>query len=328
MREKLIGWSHSAMAQADGIALAILLSVAAVIAHQYFYRELMPLTQRHLNVHLSVISGTAMSPNRYRILVPYVNEILMGALSGILSPRRAFLLTYGAYHFSSIFLILVLLYFYLKQWFSRERALIGVLVIGATMPIAVTVFQPWSYLEAAFFIIALLFIYRNQYRALFPVIVLAALNRETGIFIPLAFILVNLGEIWVFRGQARSLRLVGLSAAYLGTGVAILLLLRCILGWAPQLLTLQETFAMNTTVLALTTAAVNVTLFLGAFWVFAFLGFGRAPSFCRRTALVIPFYLLAVLAWGVWTEVRLLMILYPLVAPLALAFAQPAPKDG
>ena len=67
-------------------------------------------------------------------------------------------------------------------------------------------------------------------------------------------------------------------------------------------------------------AVFNVTLLLGAFWLFAALGWRHAPSFVRRTALVIPAYLITVAVWGIWWEVRLLMPLYPVLFALALSY--------
>src|SRR5262249_32406258 len=40
----------------------------------------------------------------------------------------------------------------------------------------------------------------------------------------------------------------------------------------------------------------------------------------RRSALVIPPYLVTVLIWGAWSETRLLTPLFPIVLPLALSY--------
>ena len=65
-------------------------------------------------------------------------------------------------------------------------------------------------------------------------------------------------------------------------------------------------------------AATSWALLLGAFWVCAVLGMRRAPR--EPCALVLPIYLLTILIWGNWIEVRLLLPMYPVLLPLALSY--------
>ena len=96
--------------------------------------------------------------------------------------------------------------------------------------------------------------------------------------------------------------------------------LRYVLGSAPPVETIGGLFARNMIPGALIRTALRAGLIFGAFWVFAIAGFRRAPAFAKRVAFIVPLYLCAIILWGVWGEVRLLMPLYPVVIPLALSF--------
>ena len=119
----------------DFSALILILSVSAVIAYGYFNRVDMPIFESRLELHNQIIAGTAPSPYRYRILVPFIGEVLTQGLSVVLSVKAAFLLAYAIYDLLSIFFLMVVLFFWLKTWFTRDQALIGVLFVAGTIPI-------------------------------------------------------------------------------------------------------------------------------------------------------------------------------------------------
>jgi len=302
---------------------AIVLSVSAVLAYIYFRQVGRPYLAERLELHDQILRGTAESPYRYRVLVPFVGEALTRALGAVLPGDRAFLLAYALYDLAAIFFLLGVLYRYLRAWFSNEQALVGVLFAAATMPMALRdhYFQPWSILEAGLFAAGLLCVRDKRYRLLALVVALASLNRETAVFIPLAFLCAFVGA----KGEDGANRPSGAKAAllfggYVAIWAAIFFGLRAFLGDAPRVVTVEELLARNTNAAAIFRSVMRVALIFGAFWIFAVAGFRRAPGFVQRTALLAPPYLAVIALWGVWHEVRLLMPLYAIVIPLGLSF--------
>lgn len=308
------------------LALASLCAVAAVLTYEYVRQIDWPFIDTRLELHTQIIAGDAPAPYRYRVLVPFLTEAARQILTPLLSSRGAFILVYTAYDFATFFSLLFLLYLYLKIWFTAEQALIASLLAAGTMPIALQdhAFQPWSLLEAALMSLGLLLIYRRRYQLLALVIALAALNRETGLFIVLAFLFarVEIGDLLKRRAPISGKPII-LFLSYLTLWAGIFLGLRLVRGDAPQVITVPELIARNTTAFGIFSTILNVSLFLGPFWIMTLLGFRYAPLFARRVALVIPLYLVTVIIWGVWYEVRLLMPLYPAIFPLGLAFIYP-----
>ncbi len=307
----------------DFSALILILSVSAVIAYGYYSRVDRPNYELRLELHNQIIAGTAPSPYRYRILVPIAAEFFTKALSVVLPIETAFLLSYATYDLLAVFFLLANLFFWLRTWFDREQALIGVLFVAGTMPIALQdhYFQPWSLLETGLFSAALLAIHRQRYWLLASLVALASLNRETAVFIPLAFLLTIDMKSLLNRSRKWGKPILLFGGLFL-IWAAVFLGLRYFRGSASHIHTIEELLALNTKE-SLFYTFLKVSLFLGGLWAFAFLGFRYAPSFIKRVALIIPLYLLTVIIWGVWLEVRLLMPLYPVLVPLGLSFLYP-----
>lgn len=327
-------------------AFAIILSVSAVLAYIYFRTVGSPYALERIELHERILGGAAESPYRYRVLVPCLAEGLTRALSAALPGGKAFMLAYALLDLAAILLLLGVLYRYLRAWFTSDQALIGVLFAAATMPMALRdhYYQPWSVLEAGLFAAGLLCIRDRLYVLLAVIVSLASFNRETAVFIPLAFLVCAFGGNGMDGGNDESgahgasgagdatdlsrRKFILLFAAYVAIWAAVFFGLRWFFGEGPRVISVRELLARNTIRPAIFRTAVHLALIFGAFWLFAALGFRRAPAFVKRTVLLAPAYLVAVALWGIWYEVRLLMPLYAIVVPLGLSFLyldRPAP---
>ena len=307
----------------DVITLVLIFSVSAVIAHDYFYRVDLPGYQLRLNLHRQIMAGTAPSPYNYRILVPFAVEFLISAISIILPAKLAFLLSYAIYDLLSIFILLTTLFSWLRIWFSRELTLIGILFVAGTMPIALQnhYYQPWSVLEAVFFTASLVAIHRKRYWLLALLVGLATLNRETAICIPVVFLLTNLDLMEILKAKKiLNWKPILIFCGLFLTWAIIFLGLRYFRASESSVLTIKELLLLNTSTENLLATFVNGSLFLGGFWVFTVLGLRSAPTFIKQISLVVPFYVIAIIVWGIWYEVRLLMPMYPIFLSLGLSF--------
>jgi hypothetical protein len=87
----------------------------------------------------------------------------------------------------------------------------------------------------------------------------------------------------------------------------------------------DQLWRFNTRADNLETFVLNGTMLFGVFWIFALFGWKSAPIFVRRTAMLVPIYVVPVIVWGVWHEVRLLLPLAPIVLTLGLSFLERSP---
>ena len=291
----------------------ILLTAAGVSAYDWSFRVDDPIKQERLDTHSRIVNRTARAPERYRVLVPYLLEPPVRALTRFMPYEKAFGRVYAAFYLLAITVMLYALHLSLRTFFTTEQALVGVLVAASTLPMALRyhAYSPYSLLEPTFFALALVWLREQRHVRLVLLMLVATLNRETGIFI--AFFLLAVAPLDRPHLRRAAVLLTIWAATFLG--------LRWYAGDAPRYFDLQTTWHGNThTLEQLAIAATSWILRLGAFWLYAAIGISRAPAFVRRSALVLPAYALTILVWGTWVEVRLWLPMYPVILPLALSY--------
>ena len=217
----------------------------AVAVNAFDYSVLVPQPQLRYEMHNAIVAGTAPSPDKYRLLVPWLLEPAIGVASSIMDPEPAFRRVYLLFHLAALTALLASVYAYCRLWFSRDRALIGALVIGSVVHLVLRMgeyrdfapipehswFTPWSLLEPVFVSVVLILLYRRRWPALAIVSLLALLNS----------------------GLAGALSILTTPFSTLGENVA-----------------------------HLPTAVINLALFCGPAAVLAIAGLQRAPVFAKR----------------------------------------------
>ncbi len=329
---------QAAVKRLDWKALALLISAAGVILHDYYYRVhdglyySQPTLIQRIYMHTAIIQGTVDPHYRYRVLAPFMAEGIFKLIS-LVNPAMAgvdvFKLTYIIHDFLAISFSLCMLYLFLKVWFPSAQALAGSLLVAALMPIALQdhFYQPWSLLEPGFYALALLLAYRKQLAWFGVVVLLTTLNRETAIFLALLFPATNLDFISIVRRKTKiPFKTILASLVYVLIWLIVLGTLRLVRGGGPTTETLATIWAANMWSVNANKALINVPLFMGFGWLLAILGIRHAPLFLRKSLLVVPFLLASVILFGIWVEVRLLMPLYPILAALILCSLYPPPQ--
>jgi hypothetical protein len=308
--------------------LLILLSAALVLASTYYLQLDYPHYENRYKIHNEILKGEIDPPYRHRILVPYVTGLSTSVFEKVLPTKSAFLLSYLLYDLFAIFFSLTAQFYFLNIFFSKDHSLIGTLFVSSIMPITFAEpYQPWSLLEPGLFSLSLILMHERRFYGLFPVLILAALNRATAIFIPLMFLLIHLNFRDGFKAgvslffKKYFLQVVLLFLIWIGTRGSLLLMLGSGNEWVKPL---GEIFLQNITWEYLRMASIKISIFFGVGWVFAILGYKAAPIFIKRASLIIPVYLFVIGVWGIWIEIRLLTSLYPLLTALMLSFIYPS----
>lgn len=307
----MIGQTSPRNRRLGSLALAaIFIAATAVTALDYGIGPGDDTLLARRDIHKGILNQSARAPDRHRVLAPVVMEVPTRVLARFMPYDTAYDRAALLFYLIAMAALVASQYAYLRVWFSTEQALIGVLLIACTLRITIRQhdYSPYSFLEPSFFALGLLAILHAR-RGWFALLVaVATLNRETAIFLIALFAVT----------QPMTKATVKFVAGYFGIWLVIFVGLRFLGGDAERYWTIDLVFRTNVSQWWL--AAFNITVLLGVFWIFALLGLPRAPAFVRRSALVIPAYLAAVAIWGIWWEVRLLMPLYPLLAPLALSY--------
>jgi hypothetical protein len=263
--------------------------LATVVANNAFdYSVLVPQQPLRYQMHEAIVAGTAPAPQRFRILVPFALDPIIKAASTMMAPDQAFRRTYLVFHFAALVALLFGVYAYSRQWFTRDQSLIGTLIVGSTLHLALRMGEYWDFSpipESSVF---------TPGSLLTPTVVAAAL------------ILINrAGEKkWTAAAAIATLWLVFTVIVRLWIGGS---------EWAWPAVTWQENLQHLPSVL------INLALFMGPAILLAVTGYRRAPAFARQALVAAIPFLMAFAAFGYWWDVTQLMALYPLIAPVILA---------
>lgn len=260
-------------------------------------------------LHGEIVSGTADSPHRYRILAAF-------AVETIFHPRTDLnvAISYIAAHALALPAMLITLFLWFRRWVTEIAALAGVLLIAAYSPIMFAVYGIALYnpLEVILLCGGLLWLLNRRDGVVFAALIaLATLNRETGVLLVLAYGAVHLSR---WRERPFQIKLLLYGALWAG----IYLGLRLWRGAAPDMVSLQGGLNANLGDAWVSSEALINNAVLIPVWLAAWQGFRHAPRDLRRIALVGVPYLLLLIPFALWNETRLLLPLFALWLPLAL----------
>jgi hypothetical protein len=293
--------------------LAIAVMASCLSAFDYGVAKTPAADQRARQMrHVDVVHGDVVSPYRYRVLAPAVIEA-MTRVAAIRWPYDvAFRRSFTLFTLLSLVLLLVAQYRYLREWFAEEQAIVGMLLVAVTVRITfednTLPYAPWSWIEAAMLTEGLLAVYQRRIGRIVALTIAAALNRETGVLVPIAALVDAVAE--------RSVRHAIAAVGSIALSVAIYGGLRWVLHPSVAVYSVASIWQTNTSGEGFRAAIQNASLFLGvAGWALALLGARRSPPFVRRMFWLLPVYAPMYLVWGIWYEVRLLTPLYPILIP-------------
>lgn len=309
------------------VVAAIMISAAITTAVRYSFFS--PLRESRIAAHAEIVTHSATAPARYRLLVPMLLDQPIKIAARRWPYDKAFERVYGAFNLAALSVLLIALVVQLNLWFPIEQAVAGALMIACLIQLAMrqqefdlsaippdAVFAPHSLLEPIFVALTCVLAQQGSRAWLAILVIAAALNSEVSVILPALYLAV----VGIRRSS------VGMAAGYAAICLTATLGLRLLIGGIDAAPTLRDMWHENLQHLPI--ASVNVSLFLGPLWVAALIGLRRSPAPARRAAWLVPPYLLAVAMWGYWSDVRLLLGVYPLLAPLALAaIFQPADEE-
>lgn len=236
--------------------------------------------------------ATAEAPYRFRVLLPLLANLMPYPA---LTAFAVFAWVFGAYA-------------YLRCFFSQSATLAAVL--GWSLLYNVVLWtpetMPFSLVQDALLVWGLTLLFRQHWKSFVIVLILAVMNRETGLILGLAAI--GLAR----RGYVRA------GWATMATAMASLLILtvRLWVGDNYTYWTLDRILERN--LLTWYMGVCHAVCLLGYGWWLAFKGLPSLPEKVRAAAEYVPFYIISILIFGIWYEVRLITPLLPILVPAVL----------
>lgn len=252
------------------------------------------------DTYRGVIAGNGLSPYRYRVL----SFGLVDWIGGNPQSDGAILIAFAVAYFLLFPAAFVAYYAALRRWLQPLGALLGVALLVLYLPVMMRIWGTSLYLviELLLFSIALRWMRSGWFYAV--LVILATLNRETGILLVLAYGAVNLSR-W------RERRVLGWGIVYAVLWAAIYIGLRVWRGAAPDEVTIAAAWFGNTQSWHGIDALTN-HLFFAPLYVAVFLAWRWLNTEVRRLIIFVGLpYMVLVLVFGFWNEVRLLIPVMP-----------------
>ena len=246
----------------------------------------------------TVFDKTAQAPYRYRVLSP----VLM-RLAGSSSNPAAWFSASLMIHVLAVVLIFTTTYKWLRVYLNEILSVIGVCIVAFVLEFAFHRYglAASTIIEVA--LLGLLLVTWKNFGVAVILVVLASLNRETGVLLVAVYAVLSAGR---WRNAAFLLLLWAVITA--GLHVA--------LGPAPHVLGVVGTLDENLDELP---QAIMVNIFMLPLWIMTALGYKTAPSTLRQLVWVSVIYMLAAFGWGLWVEVgRMSLPAVILVLPMML----------
>ena len=296
----------------------LILSLAMSVGYTYCCQVIVPRRIFAQEYESKILARTAESPYAYRLLAPTTIRVATVLLQPLCGEGVAFVLAEAAYCSASILFSVYLLYILFRRWFSEVMALLGVALAALSMTAAARDhgFQPWSWAEPGLYALAILFGMDRKPKAGAILTAVATLNRETGLFVPILYILAEPGVL-------RSLRKALTLAVQLGVWGVFFGGLRIVVGWRPHPTDIRFHLSYNITLHGIAHAAAAVLGFLGLAWLVGLLNTQNTPVVLKRLRWALLLYFPTIALFSLWFEVRLWMPMLPILVPGALVLLSP-----
>jgi hypothetical protein len=266
-----------------------------------------------LDEHVRVIAGTFYSPDQYRILTYALAEGLVRLGLPIHSAHEVWRVIFTS---AALFVF----YRFALGWFAPMLAVLCMFMLAAALPLTYVYYmmQVSDPLNMFVFFLAFWAMREQRDRWLIPLVGIGMLNRESPLLIPLFYAAVRWGRPW--RHWVPMLGATAILALVVYAG------LRLAYGPKPPCCSTDplEHLMVNFTdwrayVDAL--GVLNIALWGG--WV----GWRRRPEFLRRTALMVPVFILPYLMYGTVREARYYLPILAVLIPMSVFYLLEVTRD-
>jgi hypothetical protein len=285
------------------LVILFLSMMMAVSYHFSMAAEHITRVTAHASMHNDIIMHTAPSPYRYRLLAPYIAEVISRLSPYPISEGRL-LIAYSILHFMVIPAAMLLLYLWVSKTTSNTGGLIAAVILFLYWPVVLVGVYHWYTIWALIeiLLLSLGLLTQNRPRLFALILILAVLNRETGGVLALVY----------FVNHPKRLS----SYVFLGLAVAIVIGLRLSLGFAAHESSAGESFN------SLLSQTIIFNLFFIPLWIAAGKGYSHVSSDLQRYMLVVAIYAVFLLLFASLREIRLYLTIFPLLLPMAVELIQ------
>ncbi|GEM_PF-4641388 len=242
------------------------------------------------SVHNELINNSFKAPMQYRLLHFYLAELLRYVLPVNISD------IYILLRLLWTFLSFISLHYFLKHWFDFSNVLIGSFFFAIAQFWSIDPFvQEAEPLNILFFILGIMSIRDNKFKRLLLIVTIGSFNKMTMIFLPALYFIVFIQKENLKRVVIRSIALFSPVVIICGG-------IRLYYNHYYSTEYMTSFFQYKQNWLSLVAAyhsfpyhffeffGLGIFYMYNVLWILIFIGFGKFPSFIKRSLLLIPLF--------------------------------------
>ncbi len=295
------------------IALIIFLVVGAILlTYNYMLLTYYPYEQSVQSMCNEIINHTALSPLRYRILLPTLIHIGENVFQHI-SANNAFMFAYIGVVFCCYLFSLSSAFYLFKQFHENKNSIILLLLFTVSLVVAQknNFFQPWSILEPGLYTLGIVMAIKKRIFPFIVITILAVLNRETGIFLSAAYILAQ-NSVMDYLKKITLIFSEKMAILTMIIAVAIYALLRMSFGDAADEITVQDVMKQNLQPFSMIILAINIATYFHLYLILG-LKWNLVPDVLKRMWPIVLLCSFFIAVYGIWYEIRMFNSVLPLL---------------
>ncbi len=282
-----------------------LLFISLIVSFNYLF-FVYPLHHSLIvEMHDSILKGSALSPVKHRLLFPWLVEIVKPVFENTIGKSHSFSFSFFLVMAASYFLSFFASFRLFNLFHSKKTSLLLCLLFGFSLIIShyKHYYNPWSMIEPGLFSLGFIYAYQNKKTSFLVILLLAILNRETGVFLSIAYVLTNHSALDIIKKPKLIFKnTFGLICIIFS--VTSYILIRKITGETQHSVILSETFAQNTTPFNLILAFICYSLYFHVYLLLKF-RFSELPAFLKNQLPILMVCSVFILTFGIWLEIRM-----------------------
>jgi len=306
--------------------LILILMLTAISSLFVIQQVVLPHIDKRMQFERDTLAGNMQPPYQYRILKPLIAGAIQSVVSPVIQSRRIrHLFAYSAIAIITFFTVYYLFYIYLRNYFSDKTSTMGLLLLQAVIPLAVTGFYMIDdFMTLLFFILGFLIFLHDKDRYLPLLIAISAFNREQTVFLIIFYIIFKYSQGRLLHRKSILVILTStLSFLIVYAGI------RVYFGFRPSEYSIPLQVARNLEPGNLFGKIIPLWLAeVAGFFILSVFSFRKANRFFRISFLLLGLYLFLFFLKGNLWEMAKFLPAYIILIPMSLMILTGEYKSG
>lgn len=276
-------------------------------------RSIYPDVPKRMELQSSILSGTMEPPYQYRVMKPLLGISVQTILSPFVANEQTrHTVSYQIIIFPVFFGIYFLMYRYLRLFFTRNTSLLGLCLLAALIPLAITsIWEEGDYITLLLYLAGLNLMFTGREKFLPVIFLLGIFNRDQ-----IIFMLFFYAAFLYHENRLSDKRSLNTAAISFVLWLAGYLLLRAVFGFRESAYTFSHN--MNTNIQTWKTVTELWAAMILIFALLSIRSFRMSNRFFRAGLVLLILYISLFFFFAIISQLAKFLPAYLILIPMAL----------